>query len=225
MAGVEEEEEGHLQPEQQLMEAKAAMLRMFRFSARRGIGVFYSLYSLFLLAVAELLKLVASPYLTLAGVIVAGAALWYFSKAAGFRGFDRMAYSLEFLEGGESLAARRQRWYSRPAFFRLASIFWGGAFVVARVEGASSLSLLFLTAWMTQIALLRVFAFSGGDDVGVFERRLEDWAVVAVLPLMVICFAATGSLALGYLVAAPIYLVSGLKSLYDAPGELTRVVS
>jgi len=121
--------------QQQRMEAKAAMLRIFRFKARRGVGVFYSLVSLLLLGAFLLFGRSYSPFLVLAGVFVAATAVWYVAEAAGFRGFDRMTYSLEFLEGGEELVRERRRWFTNPHLLRLRQI--GTPRIRARILYAS----------------------------------------------------------------------------------------
>jgi hypothetical protein len=208
--------------QQQRIEAKAAMLRIFRFKARRGVGVFYSLVSLLLLGAFLLFGRSYSPFLVLAGVFVAATAVWYVAEAAGFRGFDRMTYSLEFLEGGEELVRERRRWFTNPHLLRLITFSWGAAFIAAEALGLSSVALVVLTVWMTQSVLLKVFSLSRTKN-GILERRPEDWAVIAVFPLAFLSFVVAGTPVWGLLFAVPIYLLAGLKSLYDAPKELIRV--
>lgn len=208
--------------EQQRVEAKVAMLRIFRFKARRGVGVFYALVSLLLLAVWTIVRTFSSPILVFAGLVTGASVMWYVARAAGFRGYDRMAYSLEFLEGGEALVRDRTRWYTNPTFFRMVTLCWAAVFVAAEAEGLSTLSLAILTVGSAQAVFLRVFILSRSRD-GVLETRPEDWVVNAVYPLMLISFVATGSPIDGVLLSVPIYLVAGLKSLYDAPKELSRV--
>jgi hypothetical protein len=208
--------------EQQRAEAKVAMLRIFRFKARRGVGVFYALVSLLLLGVWAITRVFSSPLLVFAGLVAGASVTWYAAKAAGFRGYDQMAYSLEFLEGGDALVLDRKRWYTNPAFLRFVTLSSGAAFLAAEAEGLSTLSLAILTIWAAQSVLLRVFILSRSKD-GVLDRRPEDWAVIAMFPLMLVSAVATGTPIGGVLLSVPIYLLAGLKSLYDAPKELSRV--
>jgi hypothetical protein len=210
--------------QQQRTEAKSAMVRIFRFRARRAVGVLYSLVSLYLLTIAALLVSSVSVYLIVAGAFVGWLAVWYVASKMGFNGFERMAYSLEFVDGGEELVRERRKRDANSRYLLLTSFFWVAAFVVARVEGFSSLSLVFVTVWVVQAALSRVSTLSRRKN-SILDPKAEDWATLAAIALIIASLVITGTGLWGILPAILIFLVSGLKSLYDAPEELTQVAS
>ena len=198
------------------------MVRLFRFRARRGVGVSYSLSALFILTIAVLIAESASPYLTVAVALAGWLAFWYVRELAGFRGLERMVSSLDFVDGGEDLVHERMRWYTNPNYMRLLPVIWACGYVVASLEGLSLLSGLFVLTWVAQVALVRVFILSRSHN-SILEPRAEDWATVIGIGLILLSGLLTQNLLWGLLIAFPIFLGCGLKSLYDAPKELTRV--
>jgi hypothetical protein len=209
-------------PEEQRAEAKTAMLRLFRFRARRGVGVLYSLDSLLFWAAAVLFSLPLSPYVVIAVLVVCWLPARYVASMAGFRGFDSMEYSLDFLEGGEELARDRRKWYRSPRFQLVVSAFWVLAVVAASMLELSWLVLVLLLTLVGAVVLLRTITLSRKEE-GIFERRPEDWVVVGALAPLAALALFAGSPSWCFLFAVPIFLISGLKSLCDAPKELTHV--
>src|ERR1035438_5098197 len=98
---------------QQRIEAELIAARLFRFRARRGVGVFYSLIS-----IVPLLGLIlynTTPLLfAVAGGLTGILAIWFVSRLCGFGGFSKMQYSLDFLKGekGTVYDEKRGRWRS-----------------------------------------------------------------------------------------------------------------
>lgn len=202
---------------QQRAEAKTAMVRIFRFKARRGLGAFYILLSLLLLTGVLLFRLPIPPYVAFLGTLAAAAVVWRSAEGAGFRGFDRMAYSLRFLEAGNVRV--ETRWYERRSVLRLITISCAAVFAAARFEKLADLSFLILSVWMAYVVILNVFAIPKSKE-GILERRWEDWAVIVAALLIPLTTAVLGSPIFGICLATPIYLVSGLLSLHDAPRGL-----
>lgn len=207
---------------QQRVEAKAAMVRLFRFRARRGVGVRYALSSLFLLALAALDALSSSRY-----VILGLAAVWlgsvYWANAAGFKGFVRMSNSMDLVDGAEVRNRARSSRYGNPTYLQLLPILWASGFVIAGLEGWSLVSVALLGLLIGQLLIVRFSMVSKGTD-SILEPHSEDWiipiAMAALLGLVILNHSAIGA---G--IAAVCCLFSGFKSLYEAPKEMTEVSS
>jgi hypothetical protein len=84
--------------QEQRIEAELIAARLFRFRARRGLGVLYSLASVIPLMALILYATVPLPY-AIAGTIVGTVAVWFVSRLCGFGEFSRMQYSMDFLKG------------------------------------------------------------------------------------------------------------------------------
>ena len=213
--------------QQQRIEAELIAARLFRFRARRGVGVFYSLIS-----IAPLLGLIlynTTPLLVaVAGELAGILAIWFVSRACGFSGFSKMQYSLDFLKGerGTVYDERSGRWGSwRRNLARFLATLWPWfGYIIAVGEGCPYLAALFLVILVAELALITKISRSTGGD-RILERRVEDWAIIigdisigfiAILP-----WAPAWTWAL----ASPLFVICGTRSLYDAPKELALVVS
>jgi len=68
---------------QQRVEAELIAARLFRFRARRGLGVLYSLLSVLPL-LGLILYATVSPQLTIAGVVTGTLTVWFVARFYGF---------------------------------------------------------------------------------------------------------------------------------------------
>lgn len=97
---------------QQQIETELIATRLFRFRARRGLGVFYSLISIVPI-MGIILYLTVPLLLVVSGIIVAYFAVWYVARLCGFAGLTRMQYSLDFLRGKKgTIYETSNRWPS-----------------------------------------------------------------------------------------------------------------
>lgn len=210
---------------EQRVEAELIAARLFRFRARRSIGVLYSLFSVLplmgviLFATVPLLVAITA---VLAGILV----VWFVARSSGLAQLARMQYSLDFLKGGKGAVydARREIWLSRRtnlAWFLASAWPWFG-YVVASSEGYPFYAAICMVIFVAEFAAITAFSQLTKMS-SVFEWRIEDWAFV--LGDVCIAFAALvpGAPSWTWVFATPLFVFCGTKSLYDAPKELVLV--
>jgi hypothetical protein len=214
--------------QQERIEAELIAARLFRFRARRGLGVFYSLVSIIPL-IGLILYATVPPFLAITGVIACSLTIWFIASACGFGGFSKMQYSLDFLRGQKGAIYdekqdRRLSWRSTSTWFF--AIFWPWiGYSIANAEGYPLLAAVFLVILAAELALIRTFARSAKAEDLILERRVEDWAMALGPVLIGITAILPGAPGWTWALASPLYVVCGTKSLYDAPRELALVAS
>jgi len=208
--------------QQQRIEAELIAARLFRFRARRSVGVLYSLLSILPL-MGVILAATAPIPITIAGVIGGALAIWFVARSSGLAGISRMQYSLGFLKGEKGMVydARGDVWMATRtnlAWFLASAWPWFG-YVVATVEGFPLFAAIFMVVFVAEFAAMAAFSRSPNAS-SVFEWRLEDWAFV--LGDVCIAFVAviSGAPSWTWVFATPLFVLCGTKSLYDAPKEL-----
>ncbi|MGA2663533.1 MAG: hypothetical protein ABSF83_01125 [Nitrososphaerales archaeon] len=212
---------------QQRIEAELIAARLFRFRARRGLGVFYSLISIIPLVGLILYNTVALPF-AVAGELVSILAVWFVARSSGFGGVSKMQYSLDFLKGErgtvyDEKGERRSSWRRNLAWF-LATLWPWFGYTIASAEGDPYLAAFFLVVFAAELVLiLSVTRSTKGDRV--LERRVEDWAFVAGDVLVAFVAILPGAPDWTWALASPLFIFCGTKSLYDAPKELALVAS
>ena len=208
--------------QQQRIEAELIAARLFRFRARRGLGVLYSLASVVPLVAIILFVTVPVPF-AIAGTIAGSVAVWSVARLCGYGGFSRMQYSLDFLkgEGGATYDERRIRWLSwrNFAWFLLTVGPWIG-YTIANAEGYPIFAGMFLVI----VALILGFSRATKQD-RIVERRVEDWAFMAGIILIAFAAILPGAPVWTWVLASPLLVFCGTKSLYDAPKEFALVAS
>ena len=134
-----------------------------------------------------------------------------------------MQYSLDFLkgEGGMTYDERRVRWFSlrNLAWFLLTVGPWLG-YTIANGEGYPIFAGMFLV-----IAALTLGFSQATKQDRIVERRVEDWAFVAGLILIAFAAILPGAPDWTLVLASPLFVFCGTKSLYDAPKEFALVAS
>jgi hypothetical protein len=212
---------------QHRIEAELIAARLFRFRARRGLGVFYSLISI--LPILGLILYNTTPLLfavigEMAGILV----IWFVSRLCGFGGLSRMQYSLDFLKGerGTIYDERRVRWLSwrRNLAWLLVSVWPWFGYIIANGEGYPSVAALFLVILVAELALIMRFSHSTKGD-RILERRAEDWAIIVGDISIGIIAILPGAPVWTWALASPLFVICGTRSLYEAPKELALVVS
>jgi len=211
----------------QRVEAELIAARLFRFRARRSVGVLYSLLSILPLTGVILAATVPVPFAVVA--VVGGAVVaWYVARSSGLSGISKMQYSLDFLKGEKGMAydANKDVWLARRTnigWFLASAWPWFG-YVVAIMEGSRLFAAIFMLIFVAEFAAM--VGLSHLPKVSsIFEWRLEDWAFV--MGDVGIAFAALipGAPSWTWVLATPLFVLCGLKSLYDAPKELALVAS
>jgi hypothetical protein len=211
--------------QEQRAEAELIAARLFRFRARRSIGVLYSLFSLLPLTGVILFATVPVP-LAIAGVLGGMVAVWVVARSSGFAQLSRMQYSLDFIKGGKGSVydARKEVWLSRRtnlAWFLASAWPWFG-YVITTVEGYPFYAAVCIMIFVAEFVAITVFSQLTKVS-SIFKWRIEDWAFV--LGDVCIAFAALvpGAPSWTWVFATPLFVFCGTKSLYDAPKELALV--
>jgi hypothetical protein len=208
--------------QQQRIEAELIAARLFRFRARRGLGVLYTLASVVPLLAIILYGTVPIPF-AIAGTLAGTIAVWSVARLCGYGGFSRMQYSLDFLkgEGGTTYDERRGRWLSwrNFAWFLLTVGPWLG-YTIANEEGYPIFAGMFLV-----IPALALGFSQATKQNRIVERRVEDWAFVAGIILIAFLAILPGAPEWTWVLASPLFVICGTKSLYEAPKEFALVDS
>jgi predicted CDP-diglyceride synthetase/phosphatidate cytidylyltransferase len=103
------------------------------------------------------------------------------------------------------------------------------AYSIADQEGYTSIAsviILVLLAALLVIEALSRFRrkkHNKGETISVLEKRVEDWAIIVGSFSIALLANVPGAPVWTWAVASPIFLLAGIKSLYDAPKELALV--
>jgi len=219
---AEEEDELSVlsQLEGQRKEAGDIVYRWFRFRARRGLGLFYSLLSVLPVFGSILGTLFVSENVTLVGVTVGIVCVWIVSRTAGFQGFGRMRGTIDLLKGDDSNGGSELR---RTTTFLLIAVWPWIAYAAASALGQQYLEVLFALTWLVEFVVYRVFSLRRNKNP-IVTHTIEDWLVVFCIPLAALISAIQiipGSPPFyGFVLVSPFLLLAGIKSLYEAPKEL-----
>jgi hypothetical protein len=205
------------------IEAELIAARLFRFRARRGIGVLYSLASIVPL-VGLILYATAPLLFAIAGTVAGTVAVWLVARLCGFGGISRMQYSLDFLKGkgGMTYDERSGRWLSWGRNFAWFLVTVGPfvGYTIANEEGYPIFAGMFL------VILALTLGFSQTTKVDhIVERRVEDWTFTAGIILIAFVAILPGAPVWTWALASPLFVLCGTKSLYDAPKEFALVAS
>jgi len=202
-------------------EAGDITYRWFRFRVRRGLGIFYALLS-FIPVLGEILGMLSvSQYTIVGAVTIALVCVWIAARALGFQGFGRMASTIGLLRGNEP--AQGGQGFKRAATFVAIAVWPWIAYAVAASLGQTFFQILFAVLWFLEFVSYRLFTLRRNKDP-IVDHRIEDWVVLLCFPAA--AFLSTfapfpnASPFYGFLFLSPLLLLSGLKSLYDAPKEL-----
>jgi hypothetical protein len=210
------------EPEPEGRSPKQIALAIFRFRARRGLGVFYALISTIPVLVT-ILKLFSPPgYVYVVSLIFLMTAIWLTSRAAGMKGFYNMDKAIALYEHGkQDLTKRSESFKIVRALFLF--IFPFALFAVLEIYNLSVIAAFVIFAWVVAWVFLNVLSYSRQSKNGVVCRRIEDWVALPITMALLILNVLPGvGSVVNFLYAAPIMLGAGIKSLYQAPEELVR---
>ena len=212
----------------QQYEAELIAARLFRYKVRRGLGVFYALVAAMPIVEIALYLLVPTLFVV-AGLIAGYLVIYIIARLSGFSGLTRMQYSLDFLKGERGMiydekGYRRVSWSKSFVSFFLVIVLPWVAYSIADQEGYKTLSSLIVLILLAAIVTLEIHSRLKKSEskkrFNVFDRRAEDWAVIAGSLSIALLANVPGAPVWTWALVSPILLLSGIKSLYDAPKEL-----
>lgn len=191
-------------------------LRLFRFKTRRGIGAAYSFATVMVILVLIAANVVRSIYLTLFLVTITPAIVTIVSGLFGYRGVVRMNYAIDLANG----KVGSERGYVALEIGTVVLLTWPWlTFTILVNFGYSGQAYFFPLIYLFE---LLVFLTVGYRTKGrqTINWRIEDtiFLVSLFLSSILVIFPAIGTL--GFEVALPVWILSALKSLYEAPKEV-----
>jgi DNA-binding MarR family transcriptional regulator len=199
---------------------KDIALGIFRFRARRGIGVFYALFVIVPL-VAAFMALVSAPlYVSQVSIVIVLLLVWLIARMAGMQRFHQMMMTIDALDDVAS---------SEKPGHRLTRIIREGlatpilpliAIAVVFVLGNNVYALGGVILWIVVAQYSNVRAFPKRSKDNILQRQIEDWLVVLTLPAIVALSVFHLSLVVILALIAPVWLGAGIKSLYQSPQSL-----
>jgi DNA-binding MarR family transcriptional regulator len=214
--------------EDERQEPRNIALALFRFKARRGIGVYYTLLATVPILVALFDTYSAPSYLTLISVGLLILSILFLARWAGMKRFYQMRLVMAFFEQqneGEKqrLKLRGVLGSARTVLITLLPLIAAAVFVST---GSAILASGVLIGLVSYMIAYYIFVFSRQLADAVLPWQVEDWLIVA-LPttlLLLSFFRVIGTTP--YLVSLLLLLLlAGLKSSYDAPQALVQVLN
>jgi len=202
-----------------LDDAKDMAVRFFKFRARRGIGIFYGSFSIFIIISFFLSIIFNSLVLLFIFWTIGGFCVWYVSRVSGFRSFGRMKYTVILLEnmGRSDGSEKLLRVQSIILFVRS---FWPWIFFIILIYlGYIKIAVLFPLIWVFQTALIWWINFRKNGDLEI-GFKLEDWAFLLSLAIAATLVIIPGVGLMGFVYAVPVFTFASIRSLFKAPEEL-----
>ncbi len=211
--------------EEEEQKPKNIALSIFRFRARRGIGVYYALLSMVPILVGVLVSLSAPLYAILISVGLLVLGILFFSRLAGMNRFYQMRLVMDLFEQKQEKHRHRLNRLlesARTALVLLPLV----AAAIFEVTSSAVLGSVVLIAFVGYVLFYYFLVFSKQSADSVLPWRIEDW-LVAVFPatlLMLSFFQEINTTT--YLVSLIlVFLLAGIKSSFEAPQELVQVLS
>ncbi|MGD0643828.1 MAG: transcriptional regulator [Candidatus Bathyarchaeia archaeon] len=214
--------------EEEEQKPKNIALAIFRFRARRGIGVYYALLSTVPLLVAVLDDLSAPLFLILTSVGLLVLGILFFARWAGMKRFYQMRLAIDLFEQKQNPKKRRHRLNrllegARTVLVTLLPLV---AATIFEITGNAILGSVALIAFVAYVLAYYIFVYSRQSADSVLPWRTEDW-LVAVFPptLLLLSFFQVISTTTYLVFLLLLFLLTGTKSSYEAPQELVQVLS
>ena len=158
-------------------------LATFRFRARRGTGVYYTLLSTVPLLVGVLISLSAPSYfiLVLVGVLVLG--ILFFARLAGMKRFYQMGLVIDLFERKQKSEkpGHGPKRFLESARTVLVTLLPLVAATIFQITGNAFLGSTLLIVFVAYVVVYYIFLYSKQSEDSVLPWRVEDW-LVAVFP-------------------------------------------
>ncbi len=191
-------------------------LRMFRFKSRRGIGVAYSFASVMVIITLIVSSVVQNIYMTLAMVAITPSLVIFGSGIFGYKGIGRMNHAIGLISGrigidNGSIALE---------ILVVMTLTWPWlTFTALENFGYAGYAYVFPPIYVIELIAFLIIGFKTRSQVTI-DWRIEDttFLISICLASLLVIIPEIGTL--GFELALPVWIVSGLKSLYDAPKEV-----
>lgn len=211
--------------QQQLIEAELITTKLFRFRTRRILGIYYSLISI-VPVLGTILSLRVPVPLVIAGTLAGLVVTWSVARLWGFGRFSKMQYSLDFLKGekGYDYDEKRDSKLSfRKDLVRFVAIVWPWFGYIIAIDGKHSfIAMFFPVLFILEFAVTRIL--SPPNKKGrILALKAEDWTMSLGCVIIAMIAITPGAPGWIWALASPLFIFSGIKSLYDAPKELAFV--
>lgn len=213
--------DGALDSEEELRQnPKDIALTIFRFRARRGSGTLYALLATLPLILFLLVTLKSPQYVLSVSIVIAVLVFYVAARMAGLQRFHQMIATIDRLDlngAPEKIHQKLARILRESLVTPILPLI---ALAVSYVVGIDILPLIVGVAWIVIAIYSNIQALSNRRKDVIFQRRIEDWLVVSTFPIMVLLgFFHIGQM-IEFAVLAPVWLLAGIKSLYEAPESL-----
>jgi hypothetical protein len=207
--------------EEQRQGAKNIALSVFRFRARRGIGVFYALFSIILL-LSYYLQTISAPQTV--SLVIMGTTIflvWIASRMAGFRAFAQMTESID-LVSADNKSDHQRKSFSVEGF-RLLRILPFAAFLISIYLRSATFAELFLFVGVFDQLFYSILKYSRRPADAIVSFKVEDYILLLALVLfLTLSFVPLTVRLINFGYLSPVFLIAGVKSLYDAPEEIVQ---
>jgi DNA-binding MarR family transcriptional regulator len=206
---------------------KDIALALFRFRARRGIGVYYALLSTVPILVGIMDTLSAAPYLTIISVGLLILTILFLSRSAGMKRFTQMRLAMDLSEQTQNRQKQsrlnRVLEATRTVLVTLLPLV---AAVVFQITGSAVLGSLVLIAFVAYVMAYYIFVFSRQAQDSILPLRIEDWLAATFPPTLLLFSFFQAINTTTYLTSLLLlFLLVGVKSSYEAPQALVQVLS
>jgi DNA-binding MarR family transcriptional regulator len=211
--------------EREYKNPKDIALALFRFRARRGIGVYYALLSTIPILVGIMDTLSAPSYLTLISVGLLVLTILFLARLAAMKRFTQMGLAIDISQQTQ-ISKKRPNRLLESARTVMVTLLPLVAAVVFEITGNAILGSLVLIAFVAYLVTYYVFVSSRQAKDIVTPLRIEDW-LTAVFPPTLLLFSFFQVIdTTTYLTSLLLlFLLVGVKSSYEAPQALVHVLS
>jgi hypothetical protein len=202
---------------------KQIALAAFRFRARRGIGVFYASLSTIPVLVTLLNAYPLPGYVYVVSLVLLMIAIWLVSRAAGMRGFTHMSKAIDLYDHVKQKSPKKRSDLLKLTRALFLFIFPFALFALIASYNQNALAAAVIFVWVIVWALLNILSYSRQSKDGIVCMHIEDWIALPItMGLLILNSLPVVGLWVKFGFAAPVLLVAGVKSLYEAPEELVR---
>ena len=228
MTQLSESNKAKSELDEEELKPKDIALAIFRFRARRGIGVYYTLLSTVPVLVGVLETFSAPSYITLVSVGLLVLGILFLARFAGMKRFYQMRQVMGLFEQEQEKEKRGHRLNGLLGSARtvIVTLLPLVAAAIFEVTSSAILSSVPLIAFVTYVLAFYICVFSRHSADDVLPWCLEDW-LVAVFPptLLLLSFFQAISTSIYLVSLLLLLLLAGVKSSYEAPQALVQVLS
>ena len=200
----------------QRLEAEEIALRLFRFKGRRGLGVLYSAATMLLLIEIITFELAGSALLVIPEILVGVVAVWYATAKSGFSGLARANESIRLLKG--EVNAKERVLLGILVRIVALNILWV-IYNSLVITGYTQFAFVFPVGYAVASTAIFLSRYANKTDI-IINWRVEDWVFQFMVAAASIAVLVPWINVLGFVLATPVLIWTGMKSLYDAPKEM-----